>query len=208
MSFSDPSANTAPADIIQAYIFTNKDWGIARSAVDNNDGQDWVLYHGTVFFVHWRWIQIAGQYSYHAINLVVPMQGMQNGNWKIKDQIMMISNPFCALLYNNCERVSSYNCSHYGLCKNGGSYYSLRGYCEYLDGSLYGSGIKLVPGADKPVFGYGKALGVEAYAPDNGWLHLSTDGWIDGKGVYHSCSGLYASLYVLTHPSNYIINTY
>lgn len=208
MSFSEPSANTAPYDIVQAYIFTNNDWGIARDAVENNEGQDWVLYHGTVFFVHWRWISIGGQYAYHATSLLVPMQGMQYGNWNVKYQTMVIDNPFCSLLYNNCERVSSYNCSHYGLCKNGGSYYNLRHSCDYVNSSIQQSGIHLVPGSDKPVFGYGQALGIETYGCDDGWFHLSTDGWIDGNGVYHGCSGLYASLFVLTHPSDYIINTY
>jgi hypothetical protein len=208
MSFSEPSASTAPYDVTQSYIFTNNDWGIARGAVSDNDGQDWVLYHGAVFIVNWRWIQVAGQYSYHATSILVPMQGMQQGNWKAIDQVFNIDNPFCALLYNNCERVSSYNCSHYGSCKNGGSYYSLRGSCDYVNGNIQQSGIHLVPGSDKPVFGYGKALAIETYSADNGWFHLSTDGWIDGNGVYHGCSGLYASLYVFTHPSNYIINTY
>jgi hypothetical protein len=210
MSLGNPGANGN-----FAYIYTNKDWGISRNNLDgdlDSVSQDWVLYHGTVFFVSWLWTDEVGEYLPGV--MYVPMQGMQDPYWSIISVEAWGAPETSAvweLLQNNCDRVTDYNCSNYGMCKNRGSYYSLRSECDYVDSNGNQTGIHLCAGADRPVFGYGHAVDNIDYisiSNFNGWSHLSTDGWIDGKGLYHGCSGLNASLYLFTHPSNYIINTY
>lgn len=204
-------------DGLYAYIYTNNDWGIARNEVGADE--DLVLYHGTVFFIRWIFVpytETSTDGFYYADYISVPMQGMQSGTWQQYPYgITSGQNPnLWNLLWNNCERITAYNCNKYGLCAYDGSYYSVRSSLDVLDANGNQTGIHLTS-ADKVIFGYGQGFFAwydtwNPYEgnPGNGWYHLRMYGWYDGNGIYHDLSGCFASLYLITHPNNYLINTY